>query len=140
MKLQQPLVTLIAGLTFGLGLGYAQMIDPEKVLGFLDLFGAWDPTLAFVLGGAVAVTLLTFRFILRQPRPILGRQFYIPTRQDIDWSLVIGAALFGIGWGLGGYCPGPAIAALGLGSLNPVVFIVAMVVGSLTYRWLGERP
>ena len=139
MKLQQHLVTLLSGLLFGLGLGYSQMIDPEKVIGFLDLFGAWDPTLAFVMGGAVAVTLITFRFILNRPHPIFGGKFYVPTRQDIDRPLVIGAALFGIGWGIGGYCPGPAITALVLGSRNPVLFIVAMVAGSFTYKWLSDR-
>lgn len=139
MKLQQHIVTLMSGLLFGLGLGYSQMIDPEKVIGFLDLFGAWDPTLAFVMGGAVAVTLVTFRFILKRPHPILGSKFYVPTRQDIDRPLVIGSALFGIGWGLGGYCPGPAIAALVLGSANPVLFLVAMIAGSLTYKWLSDR-
>lgn len=139
MKFQQHLVTLVSGLLFGLGLGYAQMIDPEKVIGFLDLFGAWDPTLAFVMGGAVAVTLVTFRFILKRPHPILGSKFYVPTRQDIDKPLILGAALFGIGWGIGGYCPGPAITALVLGSLNPVLFIVAMIIGSLSSKWLSDR-
>lgn len=139
MKFQQHIVTLVAGLLFGLGLGYAQMIDPEKVIGFLDLFGAWDPTLAFVMGGAVVVTLITFRFILKRPHPIFGSKFYVPTRQDIDKPLVLGAVLFGIGWGIGGYCPGPAITALVLGSLNPVLFIVAMIVGSLTYKAISDR-
>lgn len=139
MKLQQHLVTLVAGLLFGLGLGFSQMIDPEKVIGFLDLFGAWDPTLAFVMGGAVAVTLVTFRFILKRPAPILGSKFYVPTRQDIDKPLVIGAVLFGMGWGIGGYCPGPAITALVLGSLNPALFIVAMLAGSLAYKGLSDR-
>lgn len=139
MKLQQHMITLISGLLFGLGLGYSQMIDPEKVIGFLDLFGAWDPTLAFVMGGAVAVTLVTFRFILKRPHPIFGGKFYVPTRQDIDKPLVIGAVLFGIGWGIGGYCPGPAITALVLGSLNPVLFIVAMIAGSLAYKSLSDR-
>ncbi|QQE63861.1 YeeE/YedE family protein [Leptolyngbya sp. BL0902] len=139
MKFQQHLVTLVSGLLFGLGLGYAQMIDPEKVIGFLDLLGSWDPTLAFVMGGAVAVTLVTFRFILKRPHPIFGSKFYVPTRQDIDKPLILGAALFGIGWGIGGYCPGPAITALVLGSLNPVLFLGAMVLGSLSYKWISDR-
>lgn len=139
MKLPQYVATLVSGLLFGLGLGYSQMIDPEKVIGFLDLFGAWDPTLAFVMGGAVAVTLVTFRFILKRPHPILGGKFYVPTRQDIDKPLILGAVLFGVGWGLGGYCPGPAITALVLGSLNPVLFIVAMIAGSMVYKGLSDR-
>lgn len=134
--LAQHLVALTAGLIFGLGLGFSQMIDPQRVIGFLDLFGTWDPTLAFVMGGAVLVTLISFRLILQRPTPLLSRKFYLPTRNDIDRPLVIGAALFGIGWGLGGYCPGPAIAALGLGSLNPLLFVIAMVGGSLACRRL----
>ncbi|HIK45561.1 MAG TPA: YeeE/YedE family protein [Leptolyngbyaceae cyanobacterium M65_K2018_010] len=139
MKLQQNLVALISGLLFGLGLGFSQMIDPQRVLGFLDLAGAWDPTLAFVMGGAVLVTLMTFRFILKRPHPVFAGKFYVPTRQDIDWPLVLGAALFGMGWGIGGYCPGPALTALVLGSLNPVLFVGAMITGSLTYKWLSDR-
>ncbi len=130
---------LIAGVLFGLGLGYAQMIDPQKVIGFLDITGRWDPTLAFVMGGAVMVTLITFRWVLRRPQPVLDSRFYLPTSQYINRPLLIGAALFGIGWGIGGYCPGPAITALVLGSANPVVFLLAMVAGSLTYRWLSDR-
>ena len=130
---------LIAGVVFGVGLGYAQMIDPQRVIGFLDITGRWDPTLAFVMGGAVVVTLISFRWILSHPWPLLDSRFYLPTDQSIDRSLVIGAAVFGVGWGIGGYCPGPAIAALGLGSPNPAVFVLAMVAGSLTYRWLSNR-
>ena len=138
--LAQNLVTLTAGLLFGLGLGFSQMIDPQRIIGFLDLTGNWDPTLAFVMGGAVLVTLISFRFILRQPHPLLGSKFFVPTRSDIDRPLVLGAALFGIGWGLGGYCPGPAIAALGLGSANPVLFVGAMIAGSLAHRALNRPP
>ncbi len=97
MKTRQTIVALISGLLFGLGLGFSQMIDPEKVIGFLDLTGDWDPTLAFVMGGAVLVTLITFRFILKRPAPILNGRFYVPSRQDIDKPLLIGSALFGIG-------------------------------------------
>jgi hypothetical protein len=132
MKTQQTLVALVSGLLFGLGLGFSQMIDPEKVIGFLDLTGSWDPTLAFVMGGAVLVTLITFRFILKRPTPILNGKFYVPSRKDIDKPLLIGSALFGIGWGIGAYCPGPAITSLVFGALNPLLFVVAMVVGSLT--------
>jgi uncharacterized membrane protein YedE/YeeE len=139
MKTQQTVVVVISGLLFGLGLGFSQMIDPEKVIGFLDLAGNWDPTLAFVMGGAVLVTATTFRFILKRPTPILTGKFYVPTRQDIDKPLLIGSALFGIGWGIGGYCPGPAITSLVLGALNPLLFVVAMIAGSLTFKWLSTR-
>jgi uncharacterized membrane protein YedE/YeeE len=139
-NLAQNLVALGSGLVFGLGLGVSQMLDPQRVTGFLDLTGAWDPTLAFVMGGAVLVTLITFRLILRRPQPLLGSKFHRPTRSDIDRPLVLGAALFGMGWGLGGYCPGPAIAALGLGSANPILFVAAMVAGSLAYKVLNRSP
>lgn len=138
--LAQNLVALAAGLLFGLGLGFAQMIDPQRVIGFLDIFGTWDPTLAFVMGGAVLVTLVSFRFILRRPHPLLGSKFFVPARSDIDRPLVLGAALFGIGWGIGGYCPGPAIAALGLGSANPLLFVAAMIAGSLAHKALNRPP
>ncbi|MGF1519055.1 MAG: DUF6691 family protein [Nodosilinea sp.] len=137
--LAQNLIALTAGLLFGLGLSFSQMIDPQRVIGFLDIFGTWDPTLTFVLGGAVLVTLISFRLILRRPTPLLSRKFFLPTRNDIDRPLVLGAALFGIGWGLGGYCPGPAIAAVGLGSANPFLFIAAMIAGSLAHKALTSR-
>ena len=139
MKTQKTFIALVSGLLFGVGLGFSQMIDPEKVIGFLDLAGNWDPTLAFVMGGAVLVTLITFRFILKRPTPILNSKFHVPTRKDIDKPLLIGSALFGIGWGIGGYCPGPAVTSLVLGSLNPLLFVAAMIAGSLTYKWVSTR-
>ena len=132
-------LALIAGLLFGLGLGVSQMIDRERVLGFLDITGNWDPTLAFVMGGAVLVTLISFRFVLRRPHPIFSSKFYLPTRSDIDRPLLIGAGLFGIGWGLAGYCPGPAITATVLGIANPFIFLVAMIAGSFAYQAISPR-
>jgi hypothetical protein len=111
------------------------MIDRDRVLGFLDVSRDWDPTLLFVLGGAVGVTVIIFRFVLRLPRPIFGSKFYSPTRKDIDLSLILGSGIFGIGWGIAGYCPGPAITALVLGIENPVLFIMAFIFGSLGYQW-----
>lgn len=131
------LTALVAGLIFGLGLGVSQMIDRDRVLGFLDVAGQWDPTLAFVMGGAVAVTVVTFRFILKRPHPLLGGRFYLPSRRDVDGALIGGAVIFGIGWGIAGYCPGPGIAALTLGLWNPVIFVVALVIGSLGYQALS---
>lgn len=135
MMMKQSLVALISGVLFGLGLGLSQMIDRQRVLGFLDVTGVWDPTLLFVLGGAVAVTVIAFRFLLRLPHPFYGDKFYLPKKKEIDWQLVLGAAIFGVGWGIAGYCPGPALTALVLGIWNPVLFVVAMIAGSLTYRW-----
>jgi uncharacterized membrane protein YedE/YeeE len=124
-------VALLAGLLFGLGLGLSQMVDRDRVLGFLDVTGQWDPTLLFVLGGAVGVTVISFRFVLRLTHPIFSSSFYLPTAQQIDGRLIFGAVLFGLGWGIGGYCPGPGIVALVLGIWNPLLFLGAFIVGSL---------
>lgn len=132
-------ISLLAGLLFGLGLGISQMIDRDRVLGFLDVSGVWDPTLLWVLAGAVAVTLVTFRFVLRRPHPIWADKFYLPSKIEIDMPLVVGSALFGIGWGIAGYCPGPAIVALVLGIWNPVLFLIAFIAGSLTYQWYSNK-
>lgn len=136
--MKENLLALWAGLLFGLGLGLSQMIDQNRVLGFLDVSGIWDPTLLFVLGGAVTVTLIAFRFVLRRPQPIFVDKFYLPTKKDIDKPLIIGAAIFGVGWGIAGYCPGPGITALVLGIWNPVLFMMAFIAGSLTYKWYSN--
>jgi uncharacterized membrane protein YedE/YeeE len=130
------LAGLLAGLLFGAGLAISQMINPAKVLAFLDITGAWDPSLAFVMLGAVVVTALGYRFVLRQPKPLLDDSFSVPTRTDVDGRLVIGAAIFGVGWGLGGYCPGPAIASIGFGAMETVVFVIFMAVGMIGGRAL----
>lgn len=137
--MKQNIIALLAGTVFGVGLGISQMVDRERVLGFLDVVGTWDPTLMFVLGGAVSVTVITFRFVLRQPNPLFAEKFQLPTRNDIDRPLIAGAALFGIGWGIAGYCPGPGIASLVQGSWNPILFLAALVVGSLVYGWVGQK-
>ncbi len=123
------LVALLAGLVFGFGLALSGMTDTNKVLGFLDLTGAWNPALIFTMGSAVAVTLIAFRFVLRRSRPILTETFFLPTRSAIDWRLVVGAAIFGMGWGIYGYCPGPALTALVYGEADTILFVIAMVVG-----------
>ena len=133
--MKQKLIALLSGLLFGFGLSLSQMIDRDRVLGFLDVSEDWDPTLLFVLGGAVTVTVIAFRFVLRLPRPIFNSKFYLPTRKDIDLPLILGTAIFGIGWGIAGYCPGPGITALVLGTPNPVLFVIAFIVGSLIYQW-----
>lgn len=136
MMKKQSIIALISGLLFGLGLGISQMVDRERVLGFLDVAGKWDATLMFVLGGAVGVTLITFRFILKLKHPLFEQKFYLPTRQDIDLKLILGAVIFGIGWGIGGYCPGPAVTSLVQLSINPFIFIIAFIIGSLGYEKL----
>ncbi|ABE65184.1 protein of unknown function DUF395, YeeE/YedE (plasmid) [Nitrobacter hamburgensis X14] len=125
----QVLISLAAGLIFGLGLIISQMINPEKVLAFLDVAGDWDPSLAFVLAGAAAVSGLGYFFSRRRSAPLLAAQFDIPDRRDLDARLIIGAAFFGVGWGLVGLCPGPAIVALPLVGLQGVLFFAAMLIG-----------
>ena len=124
--------SIICGIIFSIGLGISGMTQPQKVIGFLDVFGEWNPSLAFVMGGAVLSYLALQLWIHRNfSIPVLGGSFQIPSRKDLDRSLIIGALLFGSGWGLGGYCPGPAITSLGSGSLNALLFVVAMGVGML---------
>ncbi|MGQ4879662.1 DUF6691 family protein [Billgrantia sp. LNSP4103-1] len=129
----------IAGLLFGLGLALAGMTDPARVLGFLDLFGAWDPTLMFVLGGAVVTTFIGYPIVFRRERPMLSETFQLPTRQDLDGRLIGGAALFGIGWGLSGYCPGPAIASIAGLTAPLFAMLLAMVAGWFVARRVSAR-
>jgi len=125
------LASFLSGLIFGAGLLISGMTQPEKVLGFLDIFGAWDATLAFVMAGAVAVTSLGFALAKRRGAPVLAAKLQWPTRSDIDAPLVVGAALFGAGWGLVGLCPGPALVNLAGFGLPIIVFVVAMAAGML---------
>ena len=134
------LVALLAGTLFGLGLAISGMMNPAKVVGFLDVAGEWDPTLAFVMGGALLVTVPAFRLILNRPRPILADGFALPTKSALDGRLLGGAALFGVGWGLSGFCPGPAVAALTTGLTPVFAFVAAMIAGMVLYTWVLERP
>ena len=120
---------LVSGLTFGLGLALSGMLDPARVRGFLDVAGAWDPSLVFVLGGAVVVSGLGTLASRRRAAPVLDARFDWPTKRRIDAPLLGGAALFGIGWGLSGFCPGPAVAALSTGAIPVLVFVAAMLAG-----------
>ncbi len=137
------LSSFVAGVVFAVGLGVAGMTQADKVIAFLDIAGNWDPSLALVMGGAIAVHLLLFKLILRRPSPILGTHFGLPTRTDIDGRLVGGAALFGIGWALGGYCPGPGIVSAAGGTGHALAFLGAMTGGMLLFHvahtaWLGR--
>ena len=126
------IASFICGIVFSIGLGISGMTQPQKVIGFLDVFGEWDLSLAFVMFGAVLSYLILQLWIQRNfSIPVLGGSFQITSRKDLDRSLIIGALLFGSGWGLGGYCPGPAITSLGSGSLNALLFVVAMGIGML---------
>jgi uncharacterized protein len=135
-----PLLTsLLAGLVFGLGLILSGMADPAKVLGFLDLAGAWDPSLALVMVGAIAVGLVAFALVKRRDTTLLGLAFKLPTATQIDRRLVGGSLLFGAGWGLAGFCPGPALVALGMGEIKAVVFVAAMLAGMAVFELLERR-
>ena len=133
------LSALASGILFGLGLVISQMVNPAKVIGFLDVAGNWDPTLAVVLAGALAVAIPTFRWILKRSHPLLATSFSLPSKTDLEPRLIGGAALFGVGWGLAGLCPGPAITGLVTGALPVVAFVLAMLVGSLLYDRLASR-
>lgn len=128
------LTALLSGLIFGIGLTLSGMIDPARVLGFLDVTGAWDPRLAFVLAGAVSVSAIGTAISRRCARPALAAQFDRPPSRPIDAKLLLGAALFGVGWGLAGFCPGPAIASLSLGLGKSIFFVLAMLAGMLAHR------
>ena len=134
--MSKGITAFISGALFAAGLGIGGMTQPAKVIGFLDLAGAWDPSLAFVMLGALGLNIVLFRFILRRVGPIFGGVFQLPHRQDIDPRLVTGAALFGVGWGLAGYCPGPGLSALAAGRTPALVFVATMAVGMLAQRWL----
>ena len=132
-------LAFIAGLVFGLGLLLSGMADPAKVLGFLDLAGAWDPSLAFVMAGAIAVGALAFALARRRTEALLGDAMQWPSATAIDRRLVAGSLMFGAGWGLAGFCPGPALVALGLGAPQAVVFVVAMLAGMGLFELIEAR-
>ena len=124
-------VSLASGVLFGLGLALAGMTRPEKVIGFLNFFRGWDPSLMFVMGGAIGVHALAWRVLKGRSSPLLGGRFMVPTRRDLDARLLVGAALFGVGWGLGGFCPGPGITSMVTAAPSVAVFIAAMLIGNL---------
>lgn len=138
----QLLMALFAGLVFGLGLIVSGMTDPSKVIGFLDLAGAWDPSLALVMGGAIGVGLMAFRFARTRSQALLGGPMQLPSARQIDGRLVLGGLTFGVGWGLAGFCPGPALASLATGGSKPLIFTAAMLVGMVIFEVLerGALP
>ena len=129
----------VIGLVFGLGLIVSGMTDPGKVLGFLDLAGLWDPSLALVMGGAVLVVLFAFTVARKRTTRVLGGSMQLPTARQIDRRLALGSIAFGVGWGIAGFCPGPAIVSLGTGEPKAVVFVLAMLVGMGAFEWLEMR-
>lgn len=135
-----PLPALIVGLIFGAGLALSDMINPARVQAFLDIAGPWDPTLAFVMGGAIIPSAIAYAISRRMSRPLLGREFFIPENRRLEPPLFLGAAMFGIGWGLVGFCPGPAISGLVLGYWQPWLFVAAMLIGMLLHRITTSGP
>lgn len=134
------LTSLLLGLVFGVGLIVSGMTNPAKVIGFLDLAGAWDPSLALVMGAAVAVGLAGFALAGRRASSLLGAPMHLPAAREIDKRLILGSAAFGIGWGMAGFCPGPALVALGTGNVKAVVFVLAMLGGMGMYAFLQRAP
>ena len=137
--LEHGLSEFLIGLLFGFGLILSGMTDPGKVVGFLDPLGNWDPSLAFVMGGAILVGVVAFGMAKKRTSSFLGSAMRLPTSQDINQRLVLGSLLFGAGWGLAGFCPGPALISLGAGQDKAVVFVIAMVLGMLAFEVLERR-
>ncbi|EJJ28458.1 YeeE/YedE family protein [Rhizobium sp. CF142] len=138
-KISQFGAALASGIVFGFGLSLSGMLNPARVQGFLDVFGAWDPSLAFVLGGAVVVAFIGVQVMKRMRHPAFDDSFHVPTSRRIDTPLVIGSALFGLGWGIGGFCPGPAIASLSVGLSQTFLFVIAMLVGMTLHDRVWSR-
>ena len=134
-EMRTVLASFVAGSLFGLGLTVSRMIDPVKVLGFLDVTGDWDPSLALVMAGALTVMTVAYRLVARRAAPLFADSFHLPTRRDIDGRIVGGAVLFGVGWGLVGLCPGPAISGLALGRYEVALFVPAMLAGMAVQRY-----
>jgi uncharacterized membrane protein YedE/YeeE len=132
------LTSFFSGVVFALGLGVSGMTRPAKVIGFLDFFGAWDASLAFVMLGAIAVYFVAYRSSRKMRSPLLAPDFALPKRSDLDAKLILGAAIFGAGWGLGGFCPGPALTSLASGALPVFVFVVAMAFGMYLHTRVTE--
>lgn len=133
------LTSFVSGLIFALGLGISGMTRPVKVVGFLDFFGHWNPSLGMVMLGAIGVHAIVYRMVQGRRSPVFAARFAIPPRAEVDWRLVGGAALFGLGWGLAGYCPGPAVTSLASGSVTPLLFVIAMVGGMAVHARLKGR-
>ena len=133
------IASLLAGLVFGLGLIVSGMVNPSKVLGFLDLAGPWDPSLALVMAGAIAVGLVAFYISRNRTVSLLGAEMQLPSSRQLDRRLVLGSVVFGIGWGIGGFCPGPGVVALGMGEAKAVVFVAAMLLGMGVFEFFERR-
>lgn len=137
--MKNSIVALLVGFIFAIGLGVAGMTQPAKVVGFLDIFGSWDPSLMFVMAGAIAVHFITYKLIRKRTKPVFDIKWHVPTSKEVTPTLMVGAFLFGIGWGLGGLCPGPAITALASFEVRPFIFILSMIIGMYLYRLVDKK-
>jgi uncharacterized membrane protein YedE/YeeE len=133
------LSSFLVGFIFAIGLGISGMTQPQKVVGFLNIFGSWDPSLIFVMLGAIATHFITYKLIRKRSVPLLSADWHVPTKKEITPALVVGAILFGIGWGLGGLCPGPALVSTGSGSLRAIVFVISMIAGMYLFRAVDKK-
>jgi uncharacterized protein len=134
--MRRLLPAFLIGLLFGLGIVISGMANPAKVLNFFDVAGTWDPSLAFVMGGALIVTAIGYRLVLARPRPVIEPHFHLPGASDVDARLVGGAALFGVGWGMAGFCPGGALPVIGTGRADVLLFVAALIAGIVMTQWL----
>ena len=137
--MKNNVAALVVGILFALGLGISGMTRPEKVFGFLDIFGKWDASLIFVMVGAVIIHFIAYRFIIQRKSPLFSPQWHLPTKKEITWPLVTGAFLFGLGWALAGYCPGPALTSLASFQSRPFIFFISMIFGMLLFRLIDRR-
>jgi len=136
--MKKNIVSFTVGLIFAIGLGLSGMTQPQKVFGFLDLFGKFDPSLMFVMIGAIAVHFITYKIIRRKDSPLLHSEWLVPTKKDITPALVMGSFIFGMGWALGGFCPGPALTSLASFELRPFIFVISMIGGMFLFKWIDS--
>lgn len=136
--MKNSIAALIVGFIFALGLGLSGMTQPQKVIGFLDLFGSWDPSLMFVMIGAIGVHFFTYKLIRRRKTPLLAMDWHVPTKKEVTPALIFGSLIFGVGWGLAGVCPGPAITSLASFESAPLIFVASMLVGMFIFRQLDK--
>lgn len=137
--MKNGLASLVVGFVFAIGLGISGMTQPQKVVGFLDLFGNWDPSLIFVMVGGIIVHFVTYKLIRKRKSPLLSTDWHVPTKKEITPALATGSLLFGIGWGLGGFCPGPAVTSLASFETKPFIFVMSMIVGMFLFRLVDKK-
>ena len=137
--MKNAVAALVVGFIFAIGLGLSGMTQPQKVIGFLDLFGQWDPSLIFVMVGAILVHFVTYKIIRKKNSPLLSSQWHIPTKKEITPALLMGSFIFGIGWALGGFCPGPAITSIASFDKIPVIFVVSMLLGMFIFKLVDKK-